>query len=32
VLVNGDAWAVVRQREGLDDLVRGESIPEELTR
>jgi diaminopimelate decarboxylase len=32
VLVSGDAWAVVRQREDLDDLVRGESIPEELTR
>ncbi len=32
VLVSGDAWAVVRQREVLDDLVRGESIPEELTR
>ena len=32
VLVNGDAWAVVRQREVQDDLVRGESIPEELTR
>ena len=32
VLVNGDAWAVVREREALDDLVRGESIPEELTR
>ena len=32
VLVSGDAWAVVRERETLDDLVRGESIPEELTR
>ncbi len=32
VLVNGDAWAVVRQREVIEDLVRGESIPAELTR
>ena len=32
VLVHGDAWAVVRQREVIEDLVRGESIPEELTR
>lgn len=30
VLVRGDRYAVVRQRETLEDLVRGESIPEEL--
>jgi len=32
VLVRGDRFAVVREREGLEDLVRGESVPEELTR
>jgi len=32
VLVRGDRFAVVRERERLEDLVRGESIPEELTR
>jgi len=32
VLVRGDRFAVVREREKLEDLVRGESIPEELTR
>jgi len=31
VLVRGDRFAVVREREGYEDLVRGESIPEELT-
>lgn len=31
VLVRGERWAVVRQRESLEDLVRGETIPEELT-
>jgi diaminopimelate decarboxylase len=31
VLVRGDRFAVVRERERLEDLVRGESIPEELT-
>ena len=30
VLVRGDRFAVVRERETLDDLVRGESIPEDL--
>ena len=30
VLVRGDAHRVVRERETLDDLVRGESIPEDL--
>jgi len=30
VLVKGDRFAVVRQRETLEDLVRGESIPEDL--
>jgi diaminopimelate decarboxylase len=32
VLVRGDRFAVVREREGLEDLVRGESIPEDLLR
>jgi diaminopimelate decarboxylase len=32
VLVRGDRFAVVRERESLEDLVRGESIPEDLTR
>lgn len=32
VLVRGGRFAVVRQRETLEDLVRGESIPEELVR
>ena len=31
VLVRGERFAVVREREALEDLVRGESIPEELT-
>ncbi len=31
VLVRGGRFAVVRQRESLEDLVRGESIPTELT-
>jgi diaminopimelate decarboxylase len=31
VLVKGDRFAVVKQRESYDDLVRGESIPEDLT-
>jgi diaminopimelate decarboxylase len=31
VLVRGDRFAVVRERETLEDLVRGESVPEELT-
>jgi diaminopimelate decarboxylase len=31
VLVKGDRYAVVRERERLEDLVRGESIPEDLT-
>lgn len=31
VLVEGDRYAVVRQRESHEDLVRGESIPEEIT-
>jgi diaminopimelate decarboxylase len=30
VLVRGDRFAVVRERETLEDLVRGESMPEEL--
>ncbi len=30
VLVHGNKWTVVRDRETLDDLVRGEHIPEEL--
>ncbi|MGH0036136.1 MAG: diaminopimelate decarboxylase [Myxococcota bacterium] len=30
VLVRGDRFAVVRERESLEDLVRGESIPEDL--
>jgi diaminopimelate decarboxylase len=30
VLVDGRTFHVVRQREGLDDLIRGESIPEPL--
>ncbi len=32
VLVRGARFAVVRERETLEDLVRGESIPEELVR
>jgi len=31
VLVSGDRFAVVRKRESLEDLVRGESIPKDLT-
>jgi diaminopimelate decarboxylase len=31
VLVRGDRFAVVRERESLEDLVRGETIPEEIT-
>jgi diaminopimelate decarboxylase len=31
VLVRGDRFAVVRARESHEDLVRGESIPTELT-
>jgi diaminopimelate decarboxylase len=31
VLVRGERFAVVRERETLEDLVRGESVPEELT-
>ena len=31
VLVRGDRFAVVRERENLDDLIRGETIPEDLT-
>ncbi len=31
VLVRGDRFAVVRERENLEDLVRGETIPEDLT-
>jgi diaminopimelate decarboxylase len=31
VLVEGDRFAVVRERETLEDLVRGESIPREIT-
>lgn len=30
VLVRGDAFRIVRERESLEDLVRGESIPEDL--
>lgn len=30
VLVRGDRFAIVRKRESLEDLVRGESIPEDL--
>ena len=32
VLVRGERFALVRQRETLEDLVRGESIPEDLLR
>ena len=32
VLVKGDRFCVVRERESYEDLIRGESIPEELTR
>jgi diaminopimelate decarboxylase len=32
VLVRGDQFEVVRQRETLEDLIRGETIPEDLTR
>jgi diaminopimelate decarboxylase len=31
VLVRGDRFALVREREHYEDLVRGESIPEDLT-
>jgi len=31
VLVRGDRFYVVRRRETYEDLIRGESIPEELT-
>jgi diaminopimelate decarboxylase len=31
VLVKGDRFALVRERERLEDLIRGESIPKELT-
>ncbi|MEE2674083.1 MAG: diaminopimelate decarboxylase [Myxococcota bacterium] len=31
VLVRGDRFEVVRERESLEDLVRGETIPEDLT-
>jgi diaminopimelate decarboxylase len=31
VLVRGDRFAVVREREDLEDLIRGETIPEDLT-
>ena len=31
VLVRGPRYALVRERETLEDLVRGESIPRELT-
>jgi len=31
VLVRGDRFAVVRERESVEDLLRGESVPEELT-
>ncbi len=31
VLVSGERFAVVRERESYEDLVRGESIPEDLT-
>ncbi len=31
VLVRGNRFAVVRERESLEDLVRGETIPEDLT-
>jgi hypothetical protein len=30
VLVRGDEFRVVRERESLEDLLRGESIPEDL--
>jgi diaminopimelate decarboxylase len=30
VLVRGDRYAVVRERETLEDMIRGESIPEDL--
>jgi diaminopimelate decarboxylase len=30
VLVDGDKYYVVRERESLDDLIRGEKVPEEL--
>ena len=32
VLVRGDRYEVVKQRETLEDLIRGETIPEDLTR
>jgi len=32
VLVRGDRFEVVKRRETLEDLIRGETIPEELTR
>ena len=31
VLVKGDRFAVVRQRERVEDLLHGESIPRDLT-
>lgn len=31
VLVSGDRFEIVREREAYEDLIRGESIPEELT-
>ena len=31
VLVDGDRFAVVRARETCEDMVRGESIPAEIT-
>jgi hypothetical protein len=31
-MVRGDRYVVVRERETLEDLVRGESIPEDLVR
>jgi diaminopimelate decarboxylase len=30
VLVRGDRYAIVRERESLEDLIRGERIPQEL--
>jgi diaminopimelate decarboxylase len=32
VLVRGDRYAVIKPRETLEDLIRGETIPEDLTR
>jgi diaminopimelate decarboxylase len=31
VLVRGERFAVVRERESHEDLIRGESMPEDLT-